>query len=233
MRHRAACIQDLFRDDLIPFQILPCRDPVHRLFIAQAVGVVLVREAVPLIISRGELRALRPYHVFRGALRTYAVFYGIAQVIIAKVLRGVVHFVRYELIFTVVSKVDVRHRHGRPVWRPLLDVDQIVVVVVLVRVPRSVVPADQIRGYTVVPIVIDLVRCRSVPIDAVDPAQHIKAVALIRRGTRDPVRRISHPGYGIAAIVDLTGKHPPRPVMDLINLHSPHGVVGFIELFQT
>ena len=40
MRHRTACVQDLFRDDLIPFQILPRRDPVHRLFIAQPVGVV-------------------------------------------------------------------------------------------------------------------------------------------------------------------------------------------------
>ena len=40
MRHRAACNQDLIRDDLIPIQIQPCRDTVHRLFIAQSVGVV-------------------------------------------------------------------------------------------------------------------------------------------------------------------------------------------------
>ena len=58
MRHRAACIQDLFRDDLIPFQILPCRDPVHRLFIAQPVGVIHVREAVAFVIPRGKLRAI-------------------------------------------------------------------------------------------------------------------------------------------------------------------------------
>ena len=57
MRHRTACVQDLFRDDLIPFQILPRRDPVHRLFIAQAVGIVFIREAVALVIPRGKLRA--------------------------------------------------------------------------------------------------------------------------------------------------------------------------------